>query len=431
MSKPRIVLLGGGYVGLYCALELERALAPSEADVVLVSQENYMLYWPLLVEVASGDFDPRNVAVPLRKVLGRTEVITATATSIDTDRRRVRLSPYMGDEYDVGFDHLVVGLGSRTRLLPVPGLEQQAIGFKSIAEALHLRNQVLSRLEAAQSTSDERARRRALTFTFVGGGYTGVEVIAEVEDLAGTAARWFPRVRREDMRWLLIEAADRILPEVSESLAGYALDELRRRGIEVRLGTQLESAEDGEVTLSDGTRFETDTLVWMAGVEPQPLAGDSPLPSDERGRVRIDACLRVDGIADVWSAGDCAAVPDILGGGTHPPTAQHAMREARQLAGNIVRVLRGGDPEPLRYRGRGELVTLGRHNGVAEIRGRRLRGMPAWLARRAYYVAQVPSAERRLRMLGDLLVGLPFRQDPAQLGSVEHPEMPLQAAARQ
>src|SRR5436305_614440 len=417
MTPPRIVLLGGGYVVLYTALELERRLKPGEAEVVLVSAENFMLYWPLLVEVGSGDLDPRHVAVPLRKPLPRTEIVTARTTAIDTKGSTVRVAPYLGDEYDLEFDHLVIGLGSTTRLMDIPGLAEQAIGFKSIAEALHLRNQVLSRLEAAQSTADRDARRRALTFVFVGGGYTGVEVAAELEDLARSATRWFPDVAREDMRWLLIEATDRILPEVAAGLADYAFDELRARDIEVHLETQLESANDGRLVLSDGTELEADTLVWMAGVQPHPLARDSGLATDERGRGEVDPCLRVDGATQIWAAGDCAAVPDLLKDSTCPPTAQYASRQAKQLAVNLMRVIRGQEPERFRYRSRGEMVTLGRHKGVGEIDGHKVRGFPAWLGRRAYYLSQIPSAERRTRMVADWLVGLPFRQDPAQLGS--------------
>ncbi len=427
MTPPRIVLLGGGYIGLYCALELERRLDPGTADVVLVSQENFMLYWPLLVEVGSGDLDPRHVAVPLRKTLQRTEVVTARATAIRPDQNRITLQPYQGDEYELEFDHLVVGLGSTTRLADIPGLEDHAIGFKSIAEALHLRNQVLSRLEAAQSTTDREARRKALTFLFVGGGYTGVEVAAELEDLARSAAQWFPDVAREDMRWLLLEASDRILPEVSPSLAEYAMNELKDRDIDVRLNTQLESAENGRLTLSDGTELAADTLVWMAGVEPPALVRDSGLATDERGRVEVDPCLRVNQADGIWAAGDCAAVPDLIKDSTCPPTAQYATRQAKHLATNLARVIAHRPPEPFRYASKGEMVTLGRHKGVGEIRGRKVRGLPAWLARRAYYLSQVPSADRRARMLADWAVGLPFRQDPAQLGSVEHPDAPLAA----
>jgi NADH dehydrogenase len=425
VTPPRIVLLGGGYIGLYCALELERRLSDQDAEVVLVSEENFMLYWPLLVEVGSGDLDPRHVAVPLRKALHSTEIVTARATKIDPQQKTVTLQPYQGDEYQLDFDHLVIGLGSTTRLMDIPGLEEQAIGFKSISEALHLRNQVLSRLEAAQSTSDPEARKRALTFMFVGGGYTGVEVAAELEDLARSATRWFPNVDRKDMRWLLLEATDRILPEVSPSLAEYALNELKNRDIDVRLETQLESAEDQTLTLSDGTELQADTLVWMAGVEPRPLARDSGLATDDRGRVEVDPCLRVHHAEQIWAAGDCAAVPDLVKDSTCPPTAQYATRQARQLAANLANTLKSRSPEPFRYKSKGEMVTLGRHKGVGEIRGRKVRGLPAWLARRAYYLSQVPSADRRARMLADWAVGLPFHQDPAQLGSVEHPDLPL------
>lgn len=429
MSGRRIALLGGGYVGLYTALELERRLAPGEAEVVLVSPENFMLYWPLLVEVGSGNVDPRHVTVPLRKALRRTEVLTGQALALESARRSFRLAPYAGPEYEVQADELVIGLGSQTKVPPIPGLEGHAIGFKSVAEAIHLRNQVLSRLEAAQSAAAPDARRRALTFVFVGGGYTGVEVIAELEDMAAATRHFFPRLSEQDFRWVLLEATDRILPEVSEHLSRYALRELQARGIDVRLETELRSVQDGRLKLSDETELEADTLVWMAGVEPHPLVAEGGAATDERGRLVVDEFLRVRDTDGVWAAGDCAAVPDLLGGDTFPPTAQHAVREARHLARNLVATIRGEELEPFRYRSLGQLVTLGRRKGVAEIRGRTLRGLPAWTARRAYYLSQVPSTERRARMLADWLVGLPFRQDPAQLGSVEHPDLPLEAAA--
>lgn len=423
-KTPRILLVGGGYIGLYTALGLEKILGSQEAEVVLVNPENFMLYWPLLPEVASGTVEPRHVAVPLRKELRGTRIVSGELTGLDHHRRVATIRPPEGSSYDLSYDQVVIGLGSVTKALPVPGLAEHAVGFKSVAEAVHLRNLVLSRLEAAVSTSDEQLRRRALTFVFVGGGYTGVEALAELEDMVQDARHHFPAIRQRDMRWVLIEATDRILPEVAPSLGEYALRILHQRGIDVYLETQLESAEEGVMRLSSGEEFEADTLVWVAGVQAHPLISDLDLPTDDQGRLLADAHLRVRTIEGAWTAGDCAAVPD-LEGGTYPATAQHALRQAQHLAQNIAAILRAEPTTVFRYRSKGEFISLGRHRGAAQLLGLKISGFPAWLLRRSYYLSIVPTLNRRVRILGDWLVGLPFSHDVVQLGSVEPPRQPL------
>jgi NADH dehydrogenase len=428
--RPRILIVGGGYVGLYCALGLQRRLRSDEADFTLVSPESFMAYQPFLPEAASGNIEPRHVVVPLRRVLKRARLITGAVTGLDHDARRARVAPIEGGPYDVDYDVVVVGPGSVSRVLPVPGLAERAIGFKTVAEAIYLRNHVLSRMDAAESTADAEIRRRALTFLFVGGGYAGVEALAELEDLARDACRYYRTVRREDMRWVLVEAADGILPEIGPGLGEYALARLSHRGIEVHLNTRLDSAEGGRMRLSNGESFEAETLVWTTGVRPNPLIGRLGFPLDERGRVQTDEFLRVKGVSAAWAAGDGAAVPDLTTGGTSPPTAQHALRQARRLAENLTATLRGGELKPFRYKNLGGLVSLGRYKGVARVLGIRMKGFPAWFLHRTYHVSRIPTFNRKVRVILDWTIALFFRRDVVQLGSLQSPHGPFDAAAR-
>jgi NADH dehydrogenase len=423
-DPPRILIAGGGFVGMYTALGLERTLAAHEAQLELVAPENFMCYQPLLPEVASGSIEPRHAVVPLRKVLARTHVTLGRLAGLDPDTRQAKIEPSDGPARELRYDHIVLGLGAVTRLLPVPGLVDVAVGFSTLTEALHLRNQVLSRLEAAEAATEPGVRQRALTFVFVGGGYAGVEALAELEAMAREACASYRTIAPSQLRWVLVEATDRILPSMDAGLAKRAETLLRERGIDVRLETEVKSAEEGKLRLSDGEELEADTLVWMPGVAPHPVAGELGLPCDDRGRLRVDECLRVADREGAWAAGDCAAVPD-GDGGLHPPTAQHAEREAHQLADNLARVLRGQAPEPFRYRSRGEFVTLGGRRGVAKVMRAQLRGATAWALRRAYYLGRMPSTERRLRLAVDWTVGLPFQRDVAQLGGEQHPDQPL------
>ena len=431
MRRPaRILIVGGGYVGMYTALGLLKRVRPGLLDITVVAPESFMVYQPFLPEAASGNLEPRHVVIPLRRVLKGARVVTGWLESLDTDRRRATVHPPAGPPLELGYDHVVLGLGSVSRALPIPGLAETAVGFTTVPEAIYLRNRVLDRMDLAESTTDHDVRRRALTFVFVGGGYSGVQGLAELEDLARDACREYRTVRREDMRWVLVEAAPSILPEIGEELAGYAVERLKHRDIEVRLSTRLDSAENGTIRLSDGTTFDADTLVWTAGVRANPLIERLGLPTGDRGRLVVDRYLRVESVDCVWSAGDCAEVPDIVAGGICPPTAQHALRQARRLAKNIIRALDRKEPKPFRYRQLGTLVSLGKYKGVARIFRTKVRGLPAWFVHRTYHALLVPTINRRARILSDWTLALFFRRDVVQLGSLQHPRQPFERAAR-
>jgi NADH:ubiquinone reductase (H+-translocating) len=422
MAAPtRILILGGGYIGLYCALGLEKRLSPAEASITLVSPESFMLYQSFLPEAASGNIEPRHVVVPLRQALGRTHLMTGRATALDHDRKVATVQPLDGTDVDLEYDVVVIGVGSVSRVLDVPGLEEHGIGFKEVSEAIYLRNKVLSCMDIAESTNDPAVRRKALTFLFVGGGYAGVEALGELEDLAREAAERFHAFSRDDMRWVLVEAADSILPEIGRDLADYAVRHLRLRGIEVHLGTRLESAEGGRMRLSNGIELDADTLVWTTGVRAHPLVARLGFATDDRGRLLADEFLRVRDVEGAWTGGDCAAVPDVVTGGTAPPSAQYSLREARRMAENIAASLRGGELQPFRYRNLGTLVSLGRYKGVARVLGIKVRGFAAWFLHRSYHLARVPTFNRKVRIALDWTVGLFFRRDIAQLGSLLHP----------
>ena len=345
VSARHIVIVGGGYVGMYSALGLQKALRRGEARVTVIDPRSAMTYQPFLPEAAAGSLEPRHVVVSLRKTLKRCEVITARVTGIDHTQRTVHVEPFEGESYDLAYDELVVALGSIARTLPIPGLAELGMGFKQIEEAISLRNHVLERLDAAASVQNPATRARALTFVFVGGGYAGVEALAEIEDMARFATRYYSMIPASDLRFVLVEATDRILPEVGPDMGRYTIERLTRRGIEVRLNTRLESCADRHIVLSDGEQFDADTVVWTAGVKANPVLMTSDLPLDEKGRVKAHADLRIDGVEHAWTAGDNAAVPDLTDPGEFcAPNAQHAVRQARVLAANVVRSLRG---EPL------------------------------------------------------------------------------------
>lgn len=407
-------------MGVYSALALRKKLG-RRVEIVLVAPDSFMVYQPFLPEAASGNIEPRHVVVPLRPVLKGTRVITGKVLSIDHAARTATIAPKDSDPYALTYDHIVLGVGSVSRVLPVPGLDERGVGFKTVGEAIYLRNHVLACMDAAESTQDEELRRRLLTFTFVGGGYAGVEALAELEDMARYACRFYPSIERSHMRWILVEAADTILPEIGSRLAGYALNRLRSRDIEVHLQTRLDSAEKGEMHLSNGDVFGSETLVWTTGVKAHSLAGSLGFPTDDRGRVVVDEYLSVKGIDGAWAAGDCAAVPDLVSGGICPPTAQHALRQARRLGQNVAAQISGRAPKVFRYRNMGQLVSLGRYKGVAQVVFLRLWGFPAWFLHRTYHVVMVPTLNRKARVVADWTVALFFRRDVVQLGTLAHP----------
>ncbi len=424
-TRPRILIVGGGYVGLYTALRLQRRLTRGAAEVIVVDPQSHMTYQPFLPEAAAGSIEPRHVVVPLRRVLKHCTVITGAVTRITHRTHSATVLPLAGEPYEIGYDILVVAPGSVARTLPIPGLAEGAIGFKNVGEAIFLRNQVLACLDVASSTTEPAVRRRALTFTFVGGGYAGIEAFAELEDMARYAVKkYYPQIGVDEMRWVLVEASPRILPEVSLVLAAYTVDQLLRRGMDVRLNTRLESMVDGHVVLGDGERYDCDTVVWTAGVKPNPMLAQTDLPLDSRGRVDCESTLRVRGLADAWSAGDCAAVPDLSvnsPGARTAPSAQHAVRQAKVLADNIVSVLRGGAPARYSHKNAGSVASLGLYKGVAEIYGIKIRGILAWFLHRTYHVSRVPTLNRKIRVLADWTLALVFRREITSLGEVQNP----------
>ncbi|HET8971174.1 MAG TPA: NAD(P)/FAD-dependent oxidoreductase, partial [Candidatus Nanopelagicales bacterium] len=426
-QQRRILIVGGGYVGLYTALRLQRRLRSDEAAVTIVDPHSYMTYQPFLPEAGAGSIQPRHTVVPLRQTLRRTEVVTAWVTGIDHGRRVATLTPLAGEPYQREYDVLVMAVGSVPRTLPIPGLADWAIGFKNVEEAIALRNRVLECLDIAESATDPEVRERNLTFVFVGGGYAGVEAMAEAEDLARYATRYLHRVSAADLRFVLVEAADRILPEVGEDMGRWTVTELRGRGVDIRLGTRLESCVAGRIELSDGGRMLADTVVWTAGVKPNPMLADTDLPLDDKGRLVCRADLTVDGREDAWGAGDCAAVPDVDDPGSYfAPSAQNAVNQAKVLGANIVRALHDRPVEPYRHRNLGSVASLGLYKGVAQVMGVKVKGFPAWFLHRTYHMSKVPTTRRKVEVVSDWTLAFLFRRDVTSLWSTHDPSREFQ-----
>jgi NADH:quinone reductase (non-electrogenic) len=410
-ARGGTLVLGGGFAGGYVARLL------GKRGATIVSPENFMLYTPMLPEAASGTLEPRHVVVPLRMMCPHAELLLGRAVALDTKRASVRVET---DEeiLHVRYEDVVVALGAVARTLPIPGLAEHGLGFKSLADAIQLRNHVLRRLEVAVADATPAHRRRELTFVFVGAGYAGVEALAELSDLVRDALRHYPELRDEPQHWVLVDAAPKILPEIPRRLGDYAAHQLARRGVDIRVATTLEEVGPGHVVLSDADRILTRTLVWTAGVRAHPKLSDFGLPLDDRGRVIVDATLRVEGHGHVWALGDGARVPNqATPEHPDPPTCQHALRQARRLAKNLR-----GEQKPYRYRMLGQVATLGRYKGIADVTGVRLRGFPGWFVTRTYHLYQLPLLSRKLRVVTDWTTSLFFRRDIAELGMLGHPQ---------
>jgi len=435
----QVVIAGGGFGGFYAARVLERVLPEQSTRVTLVNDANFMLYTPLLPGAAGGTLDPRHVVVSLRSQLRRTELVIGRVTDADPTQATVGVQRIDGEHLQLHYDQLVVALGSVSRTLPIPGLAEHAIGLKSLSDATALRNQVLSCLDIAESIEAPELRAQYLGFVFVGAGYAGVEGLADLQDFAAQAIQMYPRCRLQGMRWVLVEAKDRIMQEVPRSLSEFAERELRGRGIEVRTNTTLLEVSDSAAKISSGETVTARTVVWTAGVKPSPVVARLGLALDREGRVVVDRTMRVEhpapaageqqegaGMAlragtDVWAIGDCAAVPDASRPGQPcPPTAQHAIRQGRLVARNVAAVLAGTSPKPFRYRTKGVVAELGHNQAVAITLGIRWRGLLAWLIARSYHLLLMPGIGRKLRLLVDWNVALVFGRDsssPGRLGS--------------
>ncbi|MDQ1395118.1 MAG: hypothetical protein QOG64_377 [Acidimicrobiaceae bacterium] len=419
-----VVIVGGGFGGAFCARRLEHLLRGRSERVLVIAPENFLLFSPLLPEAASGTLEPRHAVIPLRELLRRTRVLAGRVSDLDVAGRTAEITDLNGDTRPVGFRTLVLSPGSVPTTLPIPGLVEHAVGFKTLADAIWLRNRVLHQLEAAEAASDRDERRRLLTFTFVGGGYAGVEALAELESLARDASRTYRNFTIDDTRWVLVELADTLLPGLDARLARYTEKVLRKRGVEVRLSTRVTNCEDAVVQLSDEAvaPYPSGTIVWTAGQRPSDLGRHAGLPVDDRGRILVDDHLRVSGLADVYAVGDAAAVPDPSHpGGLCPGTAQHALRQGLRAAGNVAADLGVGEAGPFTYKTRGLAVTLGRASGTAQVRKATFTGFLAWWMGRSYHLLMMPGLARKTRVVGDWTISLLFPRDVAQLGTLGTP----------
>ncbi|MCP2335798.1 NAD(P)/FAD-dependent oxidoreductase [Actinomadura rupiterrae] len=433
-GAPHILIVGGGYVGMYTALRLQkklkRELKRGEVKITIVDPNSYMTYQPFLPEAAAGNISPRHVVVPLRRVLPKCTVRKARVTELNHDDGWAIVQPLAGPPERINYDYLVMAAGAVPRILPIPGLAEEGFSLKTIGEAIHLRNHVLEQLEIAESTDEVAIRRKALTFVFVGGGFAGVEAIAEVEDMVRDATKYMRKITPQDLRFVLVEAADRILPEVGPDMGKWTAEQLRGRGIDVKMNTFLQSAVGGDVELSDGSRFATGTLVWNAGVKPSPVVKHTDLPLDERGRVKGTEYLTIEGMVRAFTAGDNAAIPDLTQEGMFcPPNAQHALRQSKVLAANIVRSLRGKSLKPYVHGNLGAVAGLGLHKGVANPLGFKLKGWPAWLFHRTYHGMMVPTVNRKIRVLADWTLALFLKRETVSLATVEQPRADFELAA--
>ncbi|MGD9857816.1 MAG: NAD(P)/FAD-dependent oxidoreductase [Planctomycetaceae bacterium] len=412
-DTTRIVIIGGGFAGTAIALNLEKKFRRDPSvEITLIDSENFFTFTPLLPEVPSGSIQPKHIVFPLRALLKRTKVKQAEVKSIDLERRVVVAAHCnaCGNE-PAPFDQLVLALGSVPNFFGLEGVAEHALTIKSLADATSLHAHVIDKLEHADLQSDAAARRRLLTFVVAGGGFAGVETLAELNDFVRGAQRYYPNCAPEDVRMVLVHSGNRILPEVSESLSAYALQKLRSRGVEVLLETRVLGCTPDAVQLSGGTELPIGTFVWGAGTAPSPMLDRLDLPRTRNGRIEVDATMAVKDRPGVWAVGDSATIPDVVTHGTCPPTAQYALRQGKRLAENIAAFLRGEEPQPFRFQALGLLAGLGRRCAVAEICGWKFSGFIAWWLWRTIYLMKLPGFERKLRVAIDWTLDLVFPRD--------------------
>ena len=418
-GRTRIVILGGGFGGLYAALRLEKALARDPSlDVTLVNRENFFLFTPMLHEVAASDLDMTHIVNPIRKLLRRVKFVEGEIESIDLGACRVVVSH--GDEHhhhELEYDHLVLALGAVTNFYSLPGVEERAVTMKSLGDAIYLRNRLIEQLEESDFECCGDVRTPLLTFVVAGGGFAGVETIAGVNDFLREALEFYPNLREEHLRVVLVHDGPFLLPELGEKLGVYAQKKLAERKVEIRLGTRITVMSEAGVALSDGTVIPAKTLVWTAGTSPNPLLAGLPCKK-ERGRVVVNEFMEVPDCPGVWALGDCAVVPDPKTGKPYPPTAQHALREGKVLAENILATLRGGRKRPFVFSIIGLLAATGKRTGVAQIMGINFSGFVAWWLWRSIYLSKLPRFEKKVRVALDWALDLLFSKDLVQFQTV-------------
>jgi NADH:ubiquinone reductase (H+-translocating) len=409
----RIVIIGGGFAGTAIALRLERTFRRDDSvEITLVDAENYFTFTPLLPEVPSGSIQPKHIVFPLRALLKRTVVRQAEVKAIDLEHRTVTAA-HCGacGNYTVPFDHLVLAFGSVPNYFGLPGVAEHALTIKSLGDATALHAHIIDKLEHADLQPDPTIRQQLLTFVVAGGGFAGVETLAELNDFVRGAGRFYPHIAPKEIRMILIHSGDRILPEVSESLSTYALKKLQSRDAEVLLKSRVKACSPNKIHLADGVEIGTHTFVWAAGTAPSPVLDLVSVPRSKSGRVEVDATMAVKDWHGVWAVGDSATIPDIVTGGTCPPTAQYALRQGRRLADNIAASIRGEKSQPFRFKALGLLAGLGRRSAVAEIFGLRFSGFIAWWLWRTIYLLKLPGFERKLRVAIDWTLDLFFARD--------------------
>jgi len=422
LRKKRIVILGGGFGGVYTAMYLEKLLGREGAvEICLVSRDNFFLFTPMLHEIAASDLEITNIINPLRKLLHKVEVLVGVVNEIDLPNKRVLISRgYRNDSQQVGYDHLVIALGSITNFYDLRGFSELALTMKSLPDAIRLRAQIIRHLEEANSECNSTDRQSLLTFVVAGGGFAGVETVAALNDFVREALPFYPNLCEDMLRVMLVHSGPVILPELGESLGRYTQKVLVRRDVEVRLSIRVKSMTENRVFLADGVEIPSRTLVWTAGTAPNPLTVSLPC-ANERGRIRVNEFLRIPDWPDVWAVGDCAFVPDIRNPGkSHPPTAQHAMRQGKVVARNIAAVLLGRRPEPFSFRTIGLLASIGRRTGVARIFGFNFSGFFAWWMWRTVYLSKLPGLDKKIRVAFDWTLDLLFPKDVCAVYDLDH-----------
>ncbi len=414
-KKQRIVILGGGFGGMYCALELDRALKRGlDAEVTLVNKENFFLFTPMLHEVAASDLDITNIVNPVRKLLKHVQFFDGDVEYIDLANKRVGVSH--GEEHhhhDLNYDHLVISLGTVTNFYGIPGLEQRALSMKSLGDAIFLRNKLIENLEVADFECCAAQRGPLLTIVVAGGGFSGVETIAGVNDFLRDAIKFYPNLREDMLRLVLVHPGQVILPELGEKLGRYAQQKLSERGVEIRVNTKVAGVTERGVKLSDGECVDSFNVVWTAGTSPNPHLDGLPCKK-ERGRLCVNEFLEVADWPGVWSLGDCASVPDLTTGKMCPPTAQHALRQGRVLAQNIIAAINDGQKKAFRFKTLGALAAIGRRTGVAQVFGFQFSGFIAWWMWRTIYLSKLPRFEKKFRVALDWTLDLVFSKDLVQ-----------------
>jgi NADH dehydrogenase len=429
-GKTRIVIAGGGFAGLYAAKHLDQTLARRrDVEVTLISRENFILFTPILHEVAAGDLSPSDIVNPLRRILRRVKVVQAEIHAIEPAKKIVRCLGGLRDvDLEFEFDHLLLALGAETNFFDIPGVREWAVTMKNLADAALLRNRMVALLEEASLRNREDARRELLTFVTAGGGFSGTETTGAINDFLRETARFYPAITEEMMRIVLVHGGEHLLPELGKELGCYAEHKLRNRGVEVIDGALVTSYDGSVVELSNGTSIPAATLIWTAGVKPSPVIECLPCQK-QRGPVVVDECLRVTGVAGLWAVGDCAAVPNGTGG-FYPPTAQHGMREAIAAAKNMARAVVGEPLKPFHYKTIGILASIGHHSGVAMFCGVKFSGFIAWWMWRSVYVLKLPGLAKKIRVMMDWTLDLLFGRDIEQAITLRDIEATAEQIAR-